>query len=107
MNKQRKKTLAGLCQALRNLGVERSEQLANLADTIETIQGELIDVQADEEAAYDNMPDGLQRSEKGEHMQEVIDQLSEAIEHLQELVNEVNSVKGLIESTAEEIEALL
>jgi len=41
----------------------------------------------DEQNAYDNMPEGIQVSEKGEKMEEGIDNLNEARDILEEILN--------------------
>ena len=40
---------------------------------------------ADEEEAYDNLPDGVQESERGEAMQENIDSLDDVISELESI----------------------
>jgi len=41
----------------------------------------------DEQDAYNNMPEGIQDSEKGEKMEEGIDNLNEARDILEEMLN--------------------
>ena len=41
----------------------------------------------DEQDKFDNMPEGLQESERGEAMQEAIEQLETACENLDEVIN--------------------
>ena len=60
MNKDRRKRLEGICEKL----MEIYEELDAIID--------------EEQEAYDNMPESLQDSEKGERMYEGIDSLESA-----------------------------
>lgn len=64
MNKEQRKRLA-----------ELYEQLSSVLDEVESIKD-------DEECKYDNLPESLQDSEKGEQLQEGIDALDEVYSYL-------------------------
>ena len=49
-----------------------------LLDQISAIRNELEEMQGEEESKYDNMPEAIQGSEKGEKLQEIIDALGDA-----------------------------
>ena len=52
---------------------------------LESIALELDGVIAEEQEAFDNIPDGLQDSEKGEAMEDNIDRMNEAKDIIEEL----------------------
>lgn len=67
------------------------KQLSDLISRIETIHEELDEIKDGEEAKFDNMPESLQDSEKGESLSEVIDFLDSASESLNECVESIQS----------------
>lgn len=74
MNKMRRKALQGIVAQMDAL----SETLAEIKEALEGVCDE-------EQKAFDNMPEGLQDSERGEQMQEYIETMSEALEALEAL----------------------
>ena len=46
----------------------------------------------DEEDKFDNMPEGLQESERGEAMQEAIEQLETACDNLDEVISALEEI---------------
>ena len=58
------------------------EAVSTLQDTLMVIE----DIHAEEEEAYDNLPENLQESERGEQMSEYIDTLDEAIGSLEDVI---------------------
>jgi hypothetical protein len=51
----------------------------------------LEEVRDEEQDAYDNMPEGLQYSERGDMMQEAIDSLDEAVDAVDEVISNLES----------------
>lgn len=74
MNKMRRMALKAIVVQMDAL----SETLAEIKEALEGICDE-------EQEAFDNMPEGLQASERGEQMQEYIETMSEAVEALDAL----------------------
>lgn len=72
MNKIRRKELAHIIEKLEALDALRAE-----------IQEELETVMDEEQEAFDNMPESLQESERGEQMQEYIDAMQYAMDDLE------------------------
>ena len=64
-------------KARRNQLAEIKEKLSELRDMIDTVL-------AEEQEAYDNLPESLQESERGEAMQTAIDAMESAIESCEE-----------------------
>lgn len=67
------------------------KQLSDLISRIETIREELDEIKDGEEEKFDNMPENLQDSEKGEALSEIIDFLDSASESLNESVESIQS----------------
>lgn len=72
---------------------QRRKEIEKVVSQLEDIQADIDALRDEEEEAYDNLPESLQDSERGEAMQEAIDQLEEAsssvgdaIDYLNELV---------------------
>ena len=84
MNKIRRKELARIVEKLETLEALRSE-----------IQEELEAVMDEEQEAFDNMPESLQESEKGQQMQEYIDAMESALDDLEEI--DIDSIRDQID----------
>lgn len=72
---------------------QRRKSINDIIDRLSAIMDELDVLNTEEQDAHDNLPDGLQESERGEAMQEAADALDQAkcdiesvIDNLQELV---------------------
>jgi hypothetical protein len=76
MNAQRRKTLTDVQHALRA--------------AIAMIEG----VMAEEQDAFDNMPEALQSGEKGDKSQAAIDGMLEAMEAIQGAIDSLDTVDG-------------
>ena len=88
MNKIRRKSLRTI------LG-----QMDELSTVLETVKEALQDVLNEEQEAYDNLPEGLQESDRGQQMQEYIDALEGVVDSLGEL--DIEDLYGTIEEIAE------
>lgn len=62
---------------------QRRKEIANAIRQIENVVSSIL---ADEEEAFDNMPESLQESERGDISQEAQDNLSNAIDALEEAI---------------------
>lgn len=74
MNKNRRKEIESIIEELENLG-----------SRIEAVKEE-------EDNAFDNMPESLQYSEKGELMEQNVEDLDEAFNSLSEVVEELQEI---------------
>ena len=88
MNRNRRKSLRTI------LG-----QMDELSTVLETVKEALQDVLNEEQEAYDNLPEGLQESDRGQQMQEYIDALEGVVDSLGEL--DIEDLYGTIEEIAE------
>lgn len=70
----------------------RRATLNMIANAIEELKAQLESVRDDEQDAFDNMPESLQESERGETMQEAIDNMEYAIDNLDDAIDNLNEM---------------
>lgn len=88
MNKVRRKRIVSIIETLENI---------TGYDLIETIKGEIEDILWEEDDAYNNMPENLQYSMRGEESSDAIDSLQEAVDALEEAIDALNELYDLKE----------
>lgn len=71
---------------------ERRSKITKIINQIEEAKSFLESVLADEESAFENMPENLQSSMRGEESEEAIDYMEEAIEALESAVEQLESI---------------
>ena len=86
MNKARRKRIVSAINILENI---------TGYDLIESVKDEIEDILFEEEDAYDNMPENLQCSMRGEESSDAIDCLQEAVDKLDEAIDILNSINDL------------
>lgn len=64
----------------------RRKIIQGIRDSIIDLQTELEEVQSEEQDAYDNLPESLQESEKGQVMYDALDNIESAISSLNEVM---------------------
>ena len=68
----------------------RRKALRTMIDDLDRAYYSLEDIVSKEQEAFDNMPEGLQQSERGETMEEILGVLEDAL-------NSIEDVKGSLE----------
>lgn len=63
---------------------ERRKELKAIVDQISSLNLELVDLCEEEQSYFDNMPEGLQSSERGEASDDAISQMDDAMGALEE-----------------------
>ena len=86
MNKVRRKRIA--------LAINTLENITGY-DLIESVKDEIEDILWEEEDSYDNMPENLQCSMRGEESSDAIDYLQEAVDSLEEALDTLNELDDL------------
>ena len=89
MNKARRKRIVSVIKTLENI---------TDYNLVESTKNEIEDILWEEEDAYDNMPENLQYSMRGEESSEAIDYLQEAVDKLDETVDILNEIDNLDEN---------
>ncbi|MBD5224218.1 MAG: hypothetical protein HDS71_09290 [Bacteroidales bacterium] len=75
------------------MNANRRKRISAIWDKIEDLKAELESIMEEEQECFDNLPESLQDSERGDKMQEAVDALEnaassidEVIEYLQEAI---------------------
>lgn len=69
----------------------RRKEIREAISLIQEAVDILVNVREDEEIAYENLPEGIQMSERGEAMQEWIDTLTDAEDSIQDVIDNLES----------------
>lgn len=70
----------------------RRKELESISAELEALKERLETTREEEQEAYDNMPEGLQESERGELMYGYIDDMDNGISDLESLVDSLNEI---------------
>lgn len=70
---------------IRNIYEVLSVSLEDIKNQLSTLE----EMRDEEESKFDNMPEGLQESERGEAIQEAIDKLSEVVDMLESVASDL------------------
>ena len=71
---------------------KRRAEIRKIHMVLETILSDIERVKGEEELAYDNMPENLQYSDRGEASQEAIDCLEEVYNNMEEIIDLLEEV---------------
>lgn len=71
----------------------RREQIKTALQLIEEAYSLLSDAKNEEEMAYENLPESFQSSERGETMQENVDNLDEVVTALEEAMESLENIE--------------
>lgn len=73
---------------------QRRKELDKVQDLIIDAQNALEELKDEEQECYDNLPEGIQDSERGDAMQEAIEYLEAAYDNLQDAIDNISEVLG-------------
>ena len=71
---------------------QRRNEISSIVSELENLKSRLESVHMEEEMVFDNMPENLQYSMRGEESQEAIDCMSEAISNLEEEIDQLSEI---------------
>jgi Zn-dependent M32 family carboxypeptidase len=71
---------------------QRREEINKIIQDLFGIKTKMETVLAEEENAFDSMPEGLQSSERGMNSEDAIDILSESVDKLKEIIDELSEI---------------
>ena len=74
------------------MNAKTRKEIEKLTESLDEIKCAIEEMRDDEECKFDNMPEGLQESERGEAMQEAIDNLESASSSLEEAIDYLNEI---------------
>ena len=69
----------------------RRKELEKALELLEQASDIIDSVKVDEEEAYENLPDGLRESERGETMQEALSSLEDALTDLENVTDDIQN----------------
>lgn len=64
----------------------RRISITKIADSLQALKSDVESIQSEEQDAYDNLPESIQDGERGDRMQEAIDNLDDALNLIDEAV---------------------
>jgi hypothetical protein len=64
----------------------RRISITKIADSLQALKSDVESIQLEEQDAYDNLPESIQDGERGDRMQEAIDNLDDALTLIDEAV---------------------
>ncbi len=70
----------------------RREWIENVISRLSELQDELDNIASDEQDAFDNLPEGIQYSERGDAMTENVSDLEQASSDIEKLVDALNEI---------------
>lgn len=73
---------------------KRRERLRAAIDQLETVQTDIDDIKSEEEDAYENLPESIQMSERGDEMQSIIDTIDTASGYIQDAIADLAEIAG-------------
>ena len=71
---------------------KRRQQVSDISDKLEEIQVDIENVRSDEDYAYENLPETVRYSEKGEAMLDAIGNMEDALSSVGDAIDYLNSV---------------
>lgn len=64
----------------------RRISITKIADSLQALKSDVESIQCEEQEAYDNLPESIQDGERGDRMQDAIDNLDDALNLIDEAV---------------------
>lgn len=74
------------------MNAKQRKELQGYVDSLEEIKSNIETMMEDEQSKLDNMPESLQESERGDAMQNAIDQMEYGIDSLQEAIDNLSEI---------------
>lgn len=66
---------------------QRRKELDTVINILNDAKSKLESIIDDEQCAFDNLPEGLQCSERGEQMESAIDNMNDALDNIDEVIS--------------------
>ena len=71
---------------------DRRTRLSEISDKIAEIISDLEEIRDEEESAFENLPESLQESVRGQELQEKIDGMNDILDNLEYIPNQINDL---------------
>ncbi len=73
------------------MNAQRGKWINSVWDKLDELKSEIESIMEEEQEAYDNLPESIQDGERGEKMQEAIDNLSNSMDSIDEAISYLES----------------
>ncbi len=73
------------------MNAQRRKWINSVWDKLDELKSEIESIMEEEQEAYDNLPESIQDGERGEKMQEAIDNLSNSMDSIDEAISYLES----------------
>ena len=70
----------------------RRERIAAVINLIEDIKEQIVNISEAESEAFDNLPEAIQESQRGEDMEQNVSDLDEVYETLESAIDQLNEI---------------
>lgn len=70
---------------------QRRKELSDIVDILSNVTNGLERVRDEEQDCFDNLPEGIADSERGQKFEEAVDYLDEAISSIEEAIAHINN----------------
>lgn len=74
------------------MNAKQKKELQGYVENLEEIKNAIEEMQDDEQCKFDNMPESLQESERGEAMQNAIEYLEDASYSIEDVIDYLNNI---------------
>lgn len=71
----------------------RRKAIMKIAERLEELKTDFELLRDEEQEAFDNLPEGIQESERGEHMENIIYNMEEVLENLESAFDTMNALE--------------
>ena len=71
----------------------RRKAIAKIVERLEELKTDFELLRDEEQEAFDNLPEGIQESERGEHMENIIYNMEEVLENLECAFDTMNALE--------------
>lgn len=71
----------------------RRKAIAKIAERLEELKTDFELLRDEEQEAFDNMPESIQESERGEHIENIIYNMEEVLENLESAFDTMNALE--------------
>lgn len=71
----------------------RRKEIRRIEAELQTLLGDIDSVKDEEQEAFDNMPEGLQASDRGEEMEQNISNLEDVVCNIQEAIDNLTLIE--------------
>lgn len=74
---------------------QRRSQITKIIERLEAINEDIDNILCEEQESYDNLPESLQESSRGEAMTEAIEALESSYSSVEEAIDYLNEIDGV------------